>query len=309
MDIDMPICEAPLPKPPPPEVKKAPSKSSSSAPTPKEAPKVPVIPKASGTGLLAASALFGGPSASTEPERKAVDIEICIPLDPAGGNTVNIAQEIVKKYGADAINPRAAAHREQLLRLAAQQSRLEGNATDDMSVDLMSEMEGDSNVEMGGMESGEKPKKRRAKVDVYDQTDDFIDDTELAWEAGAAVAKDGFFVYSGPLVPAGESAQVESSAPTRGRGRGRGRGRAAAAAGTTHAGLAEKKQEAGTTSTRARGTRARGTTTTRKPRMTKADRERMENDKIAREREAGFTKAPPGAQPQMGLQMQAGPVS
>ena len=39
--------------------------------------------------------------------------------------------------------------------------------------------------------------------------DDFIDDTELAWEEQAAVAKDGFFVYSGPLVVEGEKPNIE----------------------------------------------------------------------------------------------------
>jgi hypothetical protein len=71
------------------------------------------------------------------------------------------------------------------------------------SVDLS---ENESNVEMGGMddetsarENGGK-KKRRRKQEDYDKEDDFIDDTELAWEQQALMAKDGFFVYSGPLV-------------------------------------------------------------------------------------------------------------
>lgn len=306
MDVDPPRCEDPSPKPP--EVKEAPSKASSSTPTPKETSKAPTIPKASGTGLLSSANLFGGPSSGEGSERKNVDIEIVIPLNPQGGNTVNIAQEIIKKYGQDAINPRAAAHRAQLLRLAAQQSKMEGNTTDDMSVDLMSDMEGDSNVEMGGMDSGadggEKPKrKRRAKQEEYDKEDDFIDDTELAWQEQAAVAKDGFFVYSGPLVPEGQQAQVESSAPTRGgRGRGRGRGRGAAAAGTTHASLAEKKAE-GTTTRGGKGSRGgRGTGVTRKPRVTKADRERMEAERTERERAAGVLA-------QGGTQMSLGPMS
>ena len=47
------------------------------------------------------------------------------------------------------------------------------------------------------------------KEDMYDKDDDFVDDTELAWEEQAAVSKDGFFVYSGLLVPEGEEAKVE----------------------------------------------------------------------------------------------------
>ena len=72
-----------------------------------------------------------------------------------------------------------------------------------MSVDLS---ENESNIDMGGMddetsarENGGK-KRRKRKQEDYDKEDDFIDDTELAWEQQALMAKDGFFVYSGPLV-------------------------------------------------------------------------------------------------------------
>lgn len=289
-----------LPQPPIPDIK-APSKSSSSAPTPKIRP-TPEPPKASGSGLLSSSDLFGGPSESEPSERKGVNIDLYIPLNPRGDNTINIAQEIIKKYGRDAINPRAAAHREQLLRIAAQQERLGGASNDEMAVDLTSEAEGDSNVEMGGMEDeksntgleadGKPARKRRKKVEEYDKEDDFIDDTELAWQEQAAVAKDGFFVYSGPLVPEGEQPQVESATATKGsRGRGRGSRSKAATGGTTHASLAEKKEPAAnttsTTATRGRGsTRARGTGAPRKPRITKAEKERMESEKAERERAA-----------------------
>lgn len=289
-----------LPQPPIPEIK-APSKSSSSAPTPKIRP-TPEPPKASGSGLLSSSDLFGGPSESEPSERKGVNIDIYIPLKPGGDNTINIAQEIIKKYGRDAINPRAAAHREQLLRIAAEQDRLGGASNDEMAVDLTSEVEGDSNVEMGGMDDeksntgleadGKPARKRRKKVEEYDKEDDFIDDTELAWQEQAAVAKDGFFVYSGPLVPEGEQPQVESATATKGsRGRGRGSRSKAATGGTTHASLAEKKEPTTntttTTTTRGRGsTRARGTGAPRKPRITKAEKERMESEKADRERAA-----------------------
>lgn len=150
-----------------------------------------------------------------------------------GGNTINIAQEIMKKYGADAINPRAAAHHERMLKIAAAADRLESEdkgkgkgkgksngAEREKDEDLVSDLDNDSNTEMGGMDedkgtgtedaNGEQPKRRRRrKVEDYDKEDDFIDDTELAWQEQAAVAKDGFFVYSGPLVPEGEKAKIE----------------------------------------------------------------------------------------------------
>lgn len=289
MDIDGPACGPPTK----PDIKIQ-SKSSSSAPTPKPvAAKASSPPKGTGSGLLSSSDLFGGTSSNQGTDRKGIDIEIRISLNPQGGNQINIAQEIARKYGRDALNPRAAAHREALLRVAAAASKIDGASADDASVDLMSDMDGDSNVEMGGMDeeksntgADDKPRKRRKKVEEYDKEDDFIDDTELAWQEKAAVAKDGFFVYSGPLIPEGSAAQIESSAPTRGRGRGRGRGRAAASAGTTHAQVAEKNKDPNAPTGRGRG-RGRGTGLPRKPRVTKADRERMEAEKAERERAAG----------------------
>ncbi|KAI4793301.1 HPC2-domain-containing protein, partial [Aureobasidium sp. EXF-8845] len=168
-----------------------PAVKSTAAPAPKAKRASPPAP--TGSGLLSGSDLFGGPSAVTEDhKRHGVNIDIDIPLNPAGNNTINIAQEILKKYGKNAINPRAAAHRERLLQVAAAANRLEPGTGDDISVDLNSEAENDSNVEMGGMEEEKKgedePKKRRRrKVEDYDKEDDFIDDTELAWEEGAAV--------------------------------------------------------------------------------------------------------------------------
>ncbi|KAI7535122.1 hypothetical protein KC317_g18760 [Hortaea werneckii] len=330
MDVDMISCEAQAPtkslQPPQPEPNKlAASKSSSSGPTPKPTrPTPPPAPKGTGSGLLSGHDLFGGTTSSKDNKAdgnpRGVNIDIRIPLNPMGGNTINIAQEIAKKYGRDAINPRAAAHREQLLKVQAAANRLEGaeggSALDDtMSVDLSDGAGGagggddGSNVEMGGMGGAEeagsdnntnsnKPKQRqrKKKVEEYDKEDDFIDDTELAWQEQAAVSKDGFFVYSGPLIPEGQTANVESaSQPTSGRGRGRGRGRGsrggatAAASGTTHASLAAEKKDrdpnAPSPAPRARG-RGRGTGAPRKPRVTKADRERMGVEKAERERAA-----------------------
>lgn len=313
-------------------MKTAPSKSSSSAPTPKAAKLTPppAAPKGTGSGLLSGSNLFGGPSDSDASERQGVNIDIHIKLNPNGGNTINIAQEILKKYGRSAINPRAAAHRERLLQVAAAANKIEGGSgADDMSVDLDSELGDDSNVEMGGMADDPslhftqdgKPRKRKKKVEDYDKEDEFIDDTEMAWQESAAVAKDGFFVYSGPLVPPGEAARVESSATSgrggRGRGRGRGsRGGGNAAAGTTHASLAEKKEPAAPgaapATSRGRG-RGRGTGAPRKPRITKADRERMENEKKERERAvsgsgampAGSTQPPGNAQTPLSIPTQS----
>lgn len=163
-------------------------------------------------------------------------------------------------------------------------------SNDDMSVDLS---ENESNVEMGGMddetsarENGGK-KRRKRKQEDYDKEDDFIDDTELAWEQQALMAKDGFFVYSGPLVteekPAVEryvstnslahdlSLTPNSADGTVRRGRGRGRGGTARGDAT------------GRGRGRGGGPGSRGGSTVRKPRVTKADRAMMEQEKKERE--------------------------
>lgn len=320
MDIDVVSHEPPKQ----PTIKPQPqSKSSSSAPTPK--PSKPVSPPAkaaskvgTGSGLLSTSSLFGGPSSEQDSEPKGLTIEFRIPLNPAGGNQINIAKEIIKKYGSDAVDPHAAAHRNRLRAIALAQNKIEPNSTDDMSVDLGSEMGDDSNVEMGGMDdersgAGEPVKKRRKKVDNYDKEDDFIDDRELAWEENAAVAKDGFFVYSGPLIAEGEAAQVESSsAPTRGRGGTRGRGRgsrggagSAASATSSTAAAARKDPNAPAVPARGRGSRGgRVAAQPAKKRPTKAEKEAKEQAAKEQAAKAEFDRKQKESQ----AQLQQGPT-
>lgn len=197
-------------------------------------------PVASGNGLLSASSLFGGPSESSGPEKIAPTVVLDIPLNGENNKYINFARLAEERYGFNALHPRLAAQRERLARVAAAGAALEnaekranGSAmsADDMSVDLSEGEAGgeDSNVEMGGIGAIErdvlgagrspgdgsegpapvKRKKRMMKEDQYDKDDPFVDDTELAWEEQAAASKDGFFVYSGPLVPEGEKPNVE----------------------------------------------------------------------------------------------------
>jgi hypothetical protein len=181
------------------------------APTPpakpgrqKEAP--PPLP--SGSGLLSGTA-FGPVTSAAKGADGPVAPNIYLHFDLKGrqNTTINVALEIEKKYGFAALHPRIAARQERKRQMQAAGAALERAAglpvTDDMSVDLS---ENESNVEMGGMddnasatENGGK-KRRKRKQEDYDKEDDFIDDTELAWEQQALMAKDGFFVYSGPLV-------------------------------------------------------------------------------------------------------------
>ena len=240
----------------------------------KEAP--PPLP--SGSGLLSGTA-FG---AIANPDATAGTVQgtnICLAIDIKGQHniTINYAQEVEKKYGFAALHPRIAARRERQRQITAASAALEkaagGTSNDEMSVDLS---ENESNVEMGGMddetENGGK-KRRKRKQEDYDKEDDFIDDTELVWEQQALMAKDGFFVYSGPLVTEDKPA-VERADGTAKRGRGRGRG------GTT------RGDTTGTAKGRGRGAGgpgSRGGATVRKPRVTKADRAMMEQEKKQRE--------------------------
>lgn len=211
---------------------------SSSAPSPKplrqEKPPLPLPP---GNGLLS-SALFGGPANdSSELEKFAPTVILHVPLNGEINKYVNFARMAEERYGFNALHPRLAAQRERLARVAAAGAAIEnaskqGGAStgsamsgDEMSVELSdNEGEGgDSNVEMGGVTGANgasdapdgkdakkaAPRKRRMKEDEYDKGDPFVDDSELAWEEQAAASKDGFFVYSGPLVPEGEKPTVE----------------------------------------------------------------------------------------------------
>ena len=186
----------------------------------------------SGSGLLSGT-VFGGGYDNSNLDKTAPTVVLNVPLT-SDHQYVNFTRLAEERYGFNALHPRLAAQRERLARVAAAGAALEnanklGNqgSADDMSVDL-SEGEGDnSNVEMGGVneternagvrsgeETGEtgavkKPRKRLMKEDFYDKEDDFIDDTEMIWEEQAATSKDGFFVYSGPLIPPGQEPTVE----------------------------------------------------------------------------------------------------
>lgn len=272
--------------------------SNSNAPTPpvkaarqKEAP--PPLP--TGSGLLSGTPFGPVPNANGSAEPEGVNIYLTFPLKGRENITINFAQEVEKKYGFAALHPRIAARRERQRQITAAGAALEKAAgqgsADDMSLDLS---EPESNNEVTGVDedgsaAGNGTKKRRKrKQEDYDKEDDFIDDTELAWEQQALMAKDGFFVYSGPLVteekPAVEryamSMPVTICPPltisradgTVRRGRGRGRG------GST------RGETSGRGRGRGGGPGSRGGQTVRKPRVTKADRAMMEREKLEREK-------------------------
>ncbi|KAL8780572.1 MAG: hypothetical protein Q9194_000843 [Teloschistes cf. exilis] len=289
---------------------KKPSNQSSAnhSPKPSGRKEATIPPLPLGNGLLS-SAMLGVGYDSNGPGPTAPTVVLHVPLNGDTNKYINFARLAEEQYGFDALHPRLAAQRERLARVAAAGAALEnahktgsGRSADEMSVDH-SDGEADpdnSNVEMGGVEgdSGikhseaegsevKKRKKRTMKEDMYDKDDPFVDDSEMAFEEQAAATKDGFFVYSGLLVPEGEKAVVErADGAPRGGGRGRGRGRGSrggATGGTTRGG-------AGT---------AAGTSTTltksgqpRKKRVTKQEKADMEQEKAQRENMAPLAAKP-----------------
>jgi len=229
-------------------------------------------------------------------------IVLNIPLNGETNKYVNFMRMAEEQYGWEALHPRQAEHKARKARIAAASAALAQNDSsregDEMSVDE-SDNE-DSNIEMGGTSGPDKTadgkpakKKRHFKEDEYDRDDDFVDDSELLWEEQAAASRDGFFVYSGPLIREVEKPEpgryVNTSAdlrnkltqcsgdglPKRGRGSRGGRGGSRGGA-------------AGTGRGRGGGPGSRGGIT-RKPRMTKADKAQMDREKA--EREANLLKS------------------
>lgn len=187
-------------------------------------------------------------------------------------------KEVEAKYGFEVAYPRVAEHKKRMAHMASLGAALEGavlTSGDEMNLD---DDDMDSNAEMGGMDGGGDStageaarKKRRAKANEYDKTDDFIDDAEQAWEEQALASKDGYFVWMGPLVPEEEEADSTKSAAKGGRN-GKGKTKAGDVAG--------KGVKAPGAS---RGSRAAAEPGKRKPRATKAEMEERRAAKAARE--------------------------
>ncbi|KAK4697100.1 hypothetical protein P7C71_g920, partial [Lecanoromycetidae sp. Uapishka_2] len=277
--------------------------TSSHSPKPNR-PKEPAPAISSGSGLLSGS-IFGAGYDSSGPEKAAPTVVLNVKL--SGDNQyVNFTRLAEEQYGFNALHPRLAAQRERLARVAAAGAALEhahksgGNSGsgDEMSVDLSDGDADNSNVEMGGIIDGErmigksgeetgeagavkKPRKRMMKEDMYDKEDDFIDDTELIWEEQAATSKDGFFVYSGPLIPAGEEPAVERADGPAKRGRGTGRGRGGTTRGGARAAAASKDGTKGPAKAPAK-------------RVSKAAKEQAEREKAQRENLAVLASKPAG---------------
>lgn len=252
-----------------------------------------------GSGLLSIST-FGksdlAPHKLVEVPNQCIVIDV--PKNQGDGNYVNFMKEVEAKYGFDVAYPRIAEHRRRMRAVAAAGAAIESGAgsPDEMALDAS---DGESNAEMGGVDDesalseGNKKKGKRTRANQYDKNDDFIDDAELLWEEQALASKDGYFVWSGPLLNESDKAAVEKADGTTKRG-GRGRGRGGAGRGgsgeTSTRGGARGGGAGGGKGTRGGGGGGAGgagaSTTVRKPRITKAERAKMEAEKVEGERAA-----------------------
>lgn len=239
MDIDTDqATTAPPPAPTATKVQPSPPKgaaqsngASSKPPSPKPSRPKEAPPLPAGSGLLT-GALFGvndSDQSQSGSSKSAPNIILHVPLKGQNNQVINFARMAEEQYGFAAMHPRLAAQRERLARVAAATAQLErnekgakgltaGDTEDDLSVDV-SDLDGD--VAMSGMgkddgeedlgmtADGKRKRVRRKKIEGYDREDPFIDDSEMAWQEHAAASKDGFFVYSGPLVPEGEKVTIE----------------------------------------------------------------------------------------------------
>lgn len=316
IDIDPPRPARESPEPDVVSKKSPPAKEVSPAPEKKQRAKEQPPPLPQGSGLLS-STLFGGSSsdAATSSD-KIPNIILHVSLKGKNNNIINFARMAEEKYGFAALHPRLAAQKERLARVAAVGAALERSASgsrmggtsagesgdDDGSVDIDRDSGDDGDALMGGMNNTDgagnsgtdgptTKRRRRKKIEEYDQEDPFVDDSELVWESQAAASKDGFFVFCGPLVPEGEKAAVERADGTVKRGRGRGRGGGVGSRGGRGA---ARLNGTDTGSGRATGPGSRGGNTTRKPRITKAGRENMEREKAEREKMAPIAARPAG---------------
>lgn len=191
-------------------------------------------------------------------------MSVCIRVPLAGKTNVvlNIAKLAEDKYGWAALHPQIAATAAELFDEDGDESDESGDEDGGAAVKSESGATGtpaptDPNAPPAKVKA---KRKTDGKYGRYDINDPFIDDSELLLEEQAASTKDGFFVFSGPLISETEQVRIERADGTVKRGRGRGgrppgsgRGKKAAAAAAA---------AASTTTTTAATTATTTTTTT-----------------------------------------------
>ncbi|EMR08399.1 hypothetical protein PNEG_03236 [Pneumocystis murina B123] len=156
-------------------------------------------------------------------------IRIHVPLKGQVNVYVNFAREAEKQYGWTALHPLQATNLVKLGMLkfdneldSDEGDESESNVDDDRKFKLSAtHTENENSNLQEPFIPVPKKRKRRIQEEEYDTLDPFIDDSELFLEEIAA-SKDGFFVFSGPLIPKGDKVKIERTDESTKKGRSRG---------------------------------------------------------------------------------------
>ncbi|KAK9465841.1 hypothetical protein V1512DRAFT_264852 [Lipomyces arxii] len=186
--------------------------------------KMDYTPGLSSNALLGIGGM-GSPGMSSTKTEDIPDICLHVALHGKMNVVVDFGKLAENKYGWESLHPQIASAAAELF-------------DDDGGADDFDESGGEeddkADTPAGGEDSTTKKparvRKTEGKYGRYDTTDPFIDDSEMLFEEQAASTKDGFFVFSGPLIADQDQVRIERADGTIKRG---GRGRGSKSGGTT----------------------------------------------------------------------------
>jgi HPC2 and ubinuclein domain len=174
---------------------------------PPETPKQTPVPGTDTVISISSSSIASSKSTPTSvptvsaPVKPPLSIRLHVPLHGATNVYINFASLAEKTYGPGIFNSKRLAPQGFASSFLNHDRILEGSESEAEDSDEDTEAETDRKTP--------KKRKRAQVVDRYDVEDPFIDDSEALMEQVAAASKDGFFVYSGPLIAEGERAKID----------------------------------------------------------------------------------------------------
>lgn len=124
-------------------------------------------------------------------------------MDPSQNAVVDFMRLAEKKYGYEKVHPYAA--RSALELAGGDLNDMDEDEDDSVLIESVTASDKETVNPVTSNATSASTKRsaanNRAKIEgKYDLNDPFIDDSEMLWEEQAVSTKDGFFVYSGPLV-------------------------------------------------------------------------------------------------------------
>jgi hypothetical protein len=222
------------PPPPPPtttqestitDIAKSRSSKLPIQPPPTPPPKQ-VIRPSSGSGAITISSSTVSSSKSTPtsappviPIKQPKSIRLHVPLNGSTNVYINFASLAEKTYGPEIFNSKRLLGPQGFASSFLNHDRILDTGSDSEAEDDDATSDKNDNTEPGGETDGAvkktavKRRRRQNVADKYDVEDPFIDDSEALMEQVAAASKDGFFVYSGPLIAEGERAKIDKYYP------------------------------------------------------------------------------------------------